>query len=297
MPAEGIQLRAKSHFMTADEIISIAHTFVELGVDKIRITGGEPLVRKDVDVILRGICKTGVDVGITTNAILLDKYIDLLKELGIRKLNISLDSLVEDTFNLLSRRADFQKIIKNIKLAIAEGFEVKINVVLIKGVNDTEVQDFVNWSFREKIDIRFIEFMPFDGNTWDWSKVVPQQEVLSRLTSTFEADDLIKLQDESNVISRNYKLKGAKGTFGFISTITNPFCDTCNRIRLTADGKIKNCLFAADELDLLKAHREGGNIESLISESIASKHKQHAGIDFKDEETMHDHRSMIAIGG
>lgn len=297
MPAEGIQLRDKSHFMTADEIISIANTFVGLGVDKIRITGGEPFVRKDVDVILRGICKTGVEVGITTNAILLDKYIGLLKELGIKKLNISLDSLDEQTFNQLSRRKDFQKIMKNIRLAIVEGFDIKINVVLIKGINEAEVEDFVNWSFEENVDIRFIEFMPFDGNTWDWSKVVPQQDVLDALEESFGASSILKMEDEANLISRNYKLKEGQGSFGFISTITNPFCDTCNRIRLTADGKIKNCLFAADELDLLKAYREGNNLEPLILQSIKLKHKKHAGIDFQDEKTMHKHRSMIAIGG
>ena len=141
---------------------------------------------------------------------------------------------------------------------------------MIKGINEAEVEGFVNWSFEENVDIRFIEFMPFDGNTWDWSKVVPQQDILDALEKSFGASSILKMEDEVNLISRNYKLKEGQGSFGFISTITNPFCDTCNRIRLTADGKIKNCLFAADELDLLKAYRRNDKVilQRSLSESM-----------------------------
>jgi cyclic pyranopterin phosphate synthase len=297
MPAEGIKLRDKSHFMTADEVIAFAETFVLLGVNKIRITGGEPFVNKDIAIILTALSKLPVELSITTNAVLLEDYFDLLKELGINKLNISIDSLEKENFNRISRRKEFDTVISNIQKAIALDFEVKLNVVVIKGVNEHEIIDFVNWSIRDAIAVRFIEFMPFDGNKWDWSKVVSQDEMMHAIGSKYPGPDILKLADAKHIISRDYQLVGAKGSFGFISTITNSFCGTCNRIRLTADGKIKNCLFSADETDLLSVMRAGGDLESFIKASIANKHPQNAGIDFSDKNTLQDHRPMTAIGG
>jgi len=297
MPAEGIKLRDKSHFMTADEVIAFAETFVLLGVNKIRITGGEPFVNKDIAVILTTLSKLPVELSITTNAVLLGDYFDLLKTLGINKLNISIDSLEKENFNRISRRKEFDTVISNIQKAIALDFEVKLNVVVIKGVNEHEIIDFVDWSIRDAIAVRFIEFMPFDGNKWDWSKVVSQEEMMHAIGSKYPGPDILKLADAKHIISRDYQLAGAKGSFGFISTITNSFCGTCNRIRLTADGKIKNCLFSADETDLLSVMRAGGDLESFIKASIANKHPQNAGIDFSDKNTLQDHRPMTAIGG
>ncbi len=297
MPEEGIKLRSKSHFMTSDEIITFAKTFVGLGVKKIRITGGEPLVNKDIKRILTELSKLPVELSITTNAVLLHDYFDLLKELNIGKLNISIDSLDEASFNRISRRKHFDVVMKNIRKAIDLNFEVKLNVVVIKGVNEHEVIDFVKWSERDKVAVRFIEFMPFDGNKWDWSKVVSQQDMLNDVKSHYVENTIIQLQEDDHIIARDYQITGAKGTFGFISTITNSFCGTCNRIRLTADGKIKNCLFSADETDLLTVLRSGGDLESHIRTSITNKHPQNAGIDFSDKETLLDQRPMTAIGG
>ena len=297
MPEEGIKLRNKSHFMTGEEVIAFANTFVDLGVNKIRITGGEPLVNKDIKFILSELSKLPVELSITTNAVLLHDYFDLLKELKINKLNISIDSLDKDSFNRISRRDHFDMVMTNIRKAIDLNFEVKLNVVVIKGVNEHEVIDFVDWSNRDAIAVRFIEFMPFDGNKWDWSKVVSQEEMMHAIGSKYPAPEIMKLADAKHIISRDYQLLGAKGSFGFISTITNSFCGTCNRIRLTADGKIKNCLFSADETDLLSVMRTGGDLESFIKESIANKHPQNAGIDFSDKKTLLDQRPMTAIGG
>ena len=297
MPEEGVKLRSKSHFMTADEVITFAKTFVNLGVKKIRITGGEPLVNKDIKFILSELSKLPVELSITTNAVLLHDYYDLLQELKINKLNISIDSLDKDSFNRISRRDHFDVVMTNIQKAIDLNFEVKLNVVVIKGTNEHEVIDFVKWSERDKVAVRFIEFMPFDGNKWDWSKVVSQQVMLDDVKNSYPENSISKLQDGEHIIARDYQIAGAKGSFGFISTITNSFCGTCNRIRLTADGKIKNCLFSADETDLLSVLRAGGDLMSHIQNSIANKHPQNAGIDFTDKKTLLDQRPMTAIGG
>jgi cyclic pyranopterin phosphate synthase len=297
MPEEGVQLRDKSQFMTSEEIIEMATVFVGLGVNKIRITGGEPLIKKDIANILTQLSALPVEIALTTNGITLDRHFELLKSLGILKLNISLDSLKEEVFNELSRRNYFQQILGNIVAAIEQGFDVHINMVVMKGINENELVDFVEWTKELPIAVRFIEFMPFDDNHWNRDRVVGQLEMEALIFAAFKRENLIKLNDPINSTSRNFKVMGYKGSFGFISTITQPFCSTCNRIRLTADGKIKNCLFSAEETDLLTPLREGKDIIPLIESSVYSKKKQHAGINFDQPDSIHAHRMMTAIGG
>lgn len=297
MPLEGLPHRNQHQFMSAKEIIQMATVFVNLGVKKIRITGGEPLVNKEIDFILRELATLPVELALTTNGYLLHQHFDVLQSIQLKKLNISLDSLNESVFNVLTRRNYFTKIKSNIDSAIALGFDVQINMVVIKGVNENEIIDFIEWTRDETISIRFIEFMPFDENQWNWEKVISQKKLIETIQLHYSTVPLIKLVDAKNTTSKNFALKGFKGTFGFISTITQPFCDTCNRIRLTADGKIKNCLFTNEETDLLTALRNGENIETLILNNIKNKHQKHAGIDFNNSETIHKHRTMTAIGG
>lgn len=299
MPAEGIQLRDKSIFMQSDEVIAIAKEFVALGIKKIRLTGGEPLVKKGIDFILSELGKLPVELSLTTNAILIDKYIDDIQNAGVTSINVSLDSLQADRFNAISRRSSFDRIINNIQLLIDRDFEVKVNVVLMRGVNDDEIIDFIEWSRNEKVEIRFIEFMPFDGNNWNKEQTVSYQEILDRAKLHFGESEIHKIEDGPNDTTRHYKITGAKGTFGIISTVTNPFCYSCNRIRLTADGKIKNCLFSNDEVDLLSAHRNKESLSDLIQSSILAKKKGLGGMkDFSQQELdSYENRSMIAIGG
>ena len=301
MPEEGIELRDRMEFMSQEELCSIAETFVQLGIKKIRLTGGEPLIKKDFAEIINRLSKLPVELAITTNAVLLDKYFTELKQAGISKLNISLDSLIEDRFNAISRRTDFKRIRKNIDLAVEYGFNVKLNVVLMKGVNDDEIINFINLSKTQKINIRFIEFMPFNGNKWDWSKKVSFNEVKAIVAENYPQEEIIEEENPLNSTSKNFRINGYLGNFGIISTLTNPFCDSCNRIRLTADGKIKNCLFSSDELDLLTAFRTGKEIKPLIFESIEKKHAKSAGINsFEDNEGKNifdQNRSMTVIGG
>jgi cyclic pyranopterin phosphate synthase len=301
MPAEGIQLSPRSHIMNFDEVYNIAKTFVDHGVTKIRLTGGEPLVRRDVDVILKKLASLPVELSMTTNAVIVDRYIDLLKECNIMNLNVSLDSLDAIKFKEITRRNDFEKVIKNMHLLIQEGFNVKLNAVLIKGFNDNEIIDFINLSKDLSISVRFIEFMPFDGNKWDKGKMVSYAEVMDYVNANFEASQVIRLKDAPNDTSKNYKIEGYKGSFAIISSVTNPFCDSCNRIRLTANGRLKNCLFSAGESDLLTPLRDGKDITQLIKKAVQSKFKIRGGMDTLEKlETPDLHsknRSMITIGG
>jgi cyclic pyranopterin phosphate synthase len=301
MPADGIALSPKASLMTADEIFDLAQIFVESGVDKIRLTGGEPLLRKDFPEIVSKLSTLNTSLSITTNGILIDRHIDVLKQANIKKINLSLDTLIASKFNSITLRNQFDKVIDNMHLLLNNDFHVKVNVVLIKGFNDNEIIDFIKLTQFLPISIRFIEFMPFAGNQWDRSKMVSQNEVLSKIEESFTLDKIQKLEDEKNFTARTYKIKDFQGDFGIISSITNPFCDGCNRIRLTANGKIKNCLFSHSETDLLTPFRNGESITNLISESIKNKKKIRSGmvsISEMDDPKLHfDNRSMIAIGG
>jgi len=301
MPADGIALSPKADLMTADEIFAIAQTFVKNGVDKIRLTGGEPLLRKDFPEIVSKLSDLEVSLSITTNGILIDRHIEVLKQFNVNKINLSLDTLVSSKFHSITLRNQFEKVIDNLHLLLNNDFKVKVNVVLMKGFNENEIMDFVKLTQFLPISVRFIEFMPFAGNEWDRSKMVSQNEILSQVSTAFSSEEIQKLEDEKNFTSRNYKIKDFQGDFGIISSITNPFCDSCNRIRLTANGKIKNCLFSNSETDLLTALRNDESIEELISRSIKNKKKIRAGmvsVSEMDDPAKHfDNRSMIAIGG
>lgn len=301
MPAEGIALTPRAHLMTADEIVTIAQTFVKLGVTKIRLTGGEPLVRKDAKTIIEQLGKLGVELTLTTNGILVHEFIDTFKEAGVTTLNVSIDSLKKDKFNLITRRNYFEKVIENLNLLEVNDFKVKLNVVVIKGFNDNEIIDFIEMTKDRNIQIRFIEFMPFDGNQWNKEKLVSYAEILTQVNAFYSDQKVNRLQDRPNDTSKNHKIESYKGSFSVISSVTNPFCSTCNRIRLTADGKLKNCLFSNSETSLLDTLRAGESIEPLIFQNIKSKHAMRGGMDddtkFQNPLLFSQNRSMIKIGG
>lgn len=301
MPAEGIQLSPKSHIMSFEEVYDLAKLFVDNGVTKIRLTGGEPLVRKDVEVVLKKLSTLPVELTMTTNAVLVDRYIEVLKACGIRKLNLSLDTLDPIKFKDITRRDNFEKVYHNIQLLIDEGLEVKINAVLMKGFNDNEIIDFINFTKYKNVVVRFIEFMPFDGNKWNKEQLVSYAEVMDLVNKNYEKTNVIRLQDAPNDTSRNFKIQDYAGSFAIIGSVTNPFCDSCNRIRLTADGKIKNCLFSNTETDLLTPYRRGEDVEPLIGALINKKFKMRGGMDTLEKLESPDlhgqNRSMIAIGG
>ena len=301
MPAEGVPLSPKSHIMTFEEIYTIAKTFVSHGVTKIRLTGGEPFVRKDASVILSKLASLPVEIALTTNGITIDRYIALLKENNILNINVSLDTLIQSKFKEITRRDKFDKVYSNILLLVENGFNVKINAVLMKDFNDDEIIDFIELTKDLPISFRFIEFMPFDGNKWDMKKMVSYAEVMQKVKANFSEEKIVRLQDAENDTSKNYKIKGYSGSFAIISSVTNPFCDSCNRLRLTADGKLKNCLFSNTESDILTTYRDGKSIEPIIQKAVLGKYKVRGGMDTLEklqEPKLHlQNRSMITIGG
>lgn len=280
----------------------MAEIFVGLGVRKIRLTGGEPLIRKGLDELLQLLSGLGVELTLTTNGILVDRFIAQFHDAGIKSINVSLDSLDPEKQAKLSRRNHFDKINHNINLLLDEGFKVKLNMVVMKNVNDNELADFVELTKEKPLDVRFIEFMPFSGNKWEWDyKGVGLEYMINQIQNYFGASNIEKIKDKQNDTSRNYRIKGHVGSFGIISTVTNPFCGTCNRIRLTADGKIKNCLFSSDETDLLGPLRRGEDVVSHIVNAIQRKKAVRAGMDsledMLDPNRIEKNRSMISIGG
>ena len=301
MPAEGIALTPKSNLMTADEIVTIAQTFVHLGVTKIRLTGGEPLVRKDAATIIQRLGKLGVELTLTTNGILVHDFIDTFKEAGIKALNVSIDSLQKEKYTTITRRNYFEKLWENLDLLCQNDFQVKLNVVVIKGFNDNEIIDFIELTKDRSIQIRFIEFMPFDGNQWNKEKLVSYAEILSQVSSFYTDEVVERISDKPNDTAKNHKIQSYKGSFSVISSVTNPFCSSCNRIRLTADGKLKNCLFSNSETSLLETLRAGESIEPLIFKNIRLKKAMRGGMDddtkFQNPKLFSQNRSMIKIGG
>lgn len=301
MPEEGIALTPKSHLMTAEEIVTIAKTFVDLGVTKIRLTGGEPLVRKDAKKIIQELGQLGVDLSITTNGILVPNFIPVFKEAGLKTINISIDSLVKEKFNRITRRNYFDVVFENIALLLQDGFKVRLNVVLMKDFNDNEILDFIGLTKNKNLKIRFIEFMPFNGNHWDKSKLVSYAEIMETIQTGYSFSEIERLPDAPNDTAKNFKIASHLGSFAVISSVTNPFCSTCNRIRLTADGKLKNCLFSNSETSLLETLRSGASILPLIQQNISAKKAVRGGMDddlkFQNPELFSQNRSMIAIGG
>jgi GTP 3',8-cyclase len=298
MPEETYEFTPAGKLMQKDEIETLSKIFVSLGVNKIRLTGGEPLVRKDAAEIITALSKLPVKLTLTTNGSRLHEFVDTLEQAGVRSLNISLDTLQAEKFQLITRRNQFEKIYDNIQLLLKKDFHVKVNMVVMKGLNDNELNDFVEWTKHQPVHVRFIEFMPFAGNWWSSNKVFTMPEMLQVIEEKYE---VTRLQDEKHDTAKGYQVPGHQGTFAIISTMSANFCGDCNRMRLTADGKMKNCLFSEKETDLLSALRRGEDVIPLIHQSVKAKAKELGGQFTADFEHLHaeniHNRSMITIGG
>jgi molybdenum cofactor biosynthesis protein A len=298
MPVEEMEWMPQSKLMSKDEILNLAETFVSLGVKKIRLTGGEPLVRKEFPEILDRLSVFPVELTLTTNGVLIHKHIETLKKAGVRSVNVSLDTLNREKFLKLTRRDQLDLVWGNIILLLKEGFRVKVNAVALHGMIEDEICDFIQVTEKLPLHVRFIEFMPFAGNHWQSKQVVTAAQMLEIAKGKFQ---ITKLEDKKHDTAKKYQVPGFAGTFAFITTMSEHFCGDCNRIRLTADGKIKNCLFGKEELDLLGALRKGEDVESLIRLSISRKHQALGGqftADYQNADPDKiDNRSMINIGG
>lgn len=298
IPDEDTHFIPSSNLMQAHEIDTIAASFVKMGVKKIRLTGGEPLVRKDANDILMRLSKYPVELTLTTNGSRVKEFIPGFKKAGINSINVSLDSLDREKFFHITRRNVFEKVWSNIQLLFEEGFHVKVNTVIMRGVNDNEILDFIKWTKEQPVHVRFIEFMPFNGNQWNDNKVFSYQEILDIAAAKYS---FLKMNDAANETAKKFKPYGHEGTFAVISTMSAPFCSNCSRMRLTADGKMKNCLFSKGEVDILSALRNGEDIVPLIKQCVANKAEslggQFGGDYQKIDVSKIANRSMINIGG
>ncbi|XP_010219414.1 PREDICTED: molybdenum cofactor biosynthesis protein 1 [Tinamus guttatus] len=282
MPEEGVQLTPKSELLTAQEIITLAKLFVKEGVEKIRLTGGEPLIRPDViDIVgqlrkLEGL-KT---IAVTTNGINLARLLPRLKEAGLNAVNISLDTLVPAKFEFIVRRKGFHKVMEGIHKATELGYHpVKVNCVVMRGFNEDELLHFVDFTKDLPLDVRFIEYMPFDGNKWNFKKMVSYKEMLDTIKQRWP--ELEKLPCEASSTAKSYKVPHFQGQVSFITSMSEHFCGTCNRLRITADGNLKVCLFGNSEVSLRDHLRSGATEEDLvqiIGAAVGRKKKQHAGM-------------------
>jgi cyclic pyranopterin phosphate synthase len=301
MPEEGVDLSGKSELLSVEEMHRLATLFAAAGVTKIRLTGGEPTLRKDLVDIVRSIASIeGVeDVGLTSNGVTLGKNLAELKKAGLNLLNISLDTLRPDRFEAMTRRKGHSRVLDTIYKAVELGYNpVKVNVVVMRGVNDDELSDFVELTKDAPINVRFIEYMPFDGNVWSSSKMVPYKEMMERAGAKFGgAGALERCLDASGEVAKNYRLPGHQGEISFISSMTSKFCGDCNRVRLMADGNLKVCLFGANEVSLRDAMRGGasdGDLHAVVSAAVNRKKAAHAGM-FELAKTKN--RAMVKIGG
>lgn len=286
MPESGVKSLCHSDILSIEEIVEIVKVASKNGIKKIRLTGGEPLVRRGFINLCKQISKIDEieDIAITTNGVYLKDMADELFENKVRRINFSLDTLIKEKYNDITRRNDFDKTMESLFYAIKKGFKVKINVVLIGGFNDDEIQDFVNLANKYDLEVRFIELMQI-GETANWSKdkFVSNKIVLEKVP---------KLEfDGVSGVAKIYKIKGQKGRIGLISPISCSFCEDCNRIRLTSDGKLKPCLHSKDEINLKGL--SGEELEEVFKRGIYEKPEKHHLEDGKSESA----RDMNKIGG
>jgi molybdenum cofactor biosynthesis protein A len=299
MPENGVELTPNEQLLTTGEILKIAKLFVEAGVDKIRLTGGEPTIRKDVVEIVEELAKLpGLKtIAMTSNGIVLARKLPALHKAGLNLLNISLDTLDPLKFPLITRREGFDHVIRSIRLALELGYNpLKINCVVMRGVNDNELLDFVKWTERDPVEIRFIEYMPFEGNSWNDKKFLSYKEMIDIISRHFP---LQRLPDGPNTTSKTYAVPGYSGRIGFISSMSNHFCNSCNRLRLMADGSLKVCLFGSAEVRLRDKIRSGASDDELrliIQSAVRRKKPSHDGM-YEIDKNKAANRPMILIGG
>lgn len=297
MPAAGVPLKKRQELLTYEEIFRIAFLLTNLGVKKIRITGGEPLVRPQAEVLAGKLAQIpGLSqLALTTNAVLLAEKAQALRLAGVKAVNISLDSLRPERFQQITLRDEFTRVMAGIDAAQAADFSpIKLNVVVMKGRNDDEILDFVDFVKDRGINVRFIEYMPFKGNTWSEDSVLSSREMKELIEQKFVLEPLEKTEDN---VAKDFAISGHTGKVSFISSMTESFCASCRRLRLTADGSIKTCLFSNAEINLkdkLRNDCSDADIEEMILYALSKKPESHPPM---EELASIANRAMVDIGG
>lgn len=302
-PKEGIALKGHDDILRYEELLRVVDQAVKMGLVKIRLTGGEPLVRRGFVEFASALKKIeGLqDISLTTNGILLDRFADDIFRAGIHRLNISLDSLNKEKYFLITGGGNIDDVFRGIAAAEKAGFSpIKINAVLINGLNDDEVLNAVKWAVKKPFQIRFIEMMPVsEVNMHQADKFLPTEKLLSRIGKHFQLEPSGGKKNKFDGPARIYKIKGGLGEIGFINPVSDHFCATCNRLRLTADGKLRACLLNEMEIDLkepLSRSCDDDELAGLIRKAIHLKPKQH-DLDCTDRHLKKCSRDMSDIGG
>jgi cyclic pyranopterin phosphate synthase len=275
---EGVPLSPQSHLLTSPEIFYLSSLFVNQGVTKIRLTGGEPTVRKDILPLMHSIGslrpKGLRELCLTTNGISLHRKLDSMVEAGLTGVNLSLDTLDPFQFQIMTRRKGFEAVMKSIHRILelnklGAGIKLKINCVVMRGINEREIIPFVEMGQEKDVEVRFIEYMPFAGNKWRKGKMLGYQEMLQIIREKYPG--LRKVQDHKNDTSKTFEIPGFRGRVGFITSMTHNFCGSCNRLRITGDGNLKVCLFGNAEVslrDLLRKENRGNPIDQEAFEAM-----------------------------
>jgi len=299
MPLQGLVWKKRQELLTFEEIVRLSEIFAALGVTKIRLTGGEPMVRKGLVDLVRSLGRIeGLKaLAMTTNATLLAPHVGELQAAGMSQLNISLDTFKAEKFGQIARQSEdiFADVMAGIYAALDQDFKsLKINMVVMSGVNDDEILDFVAFAYKHRVNVRFIEYMPFKDNQWTNEKVVTYKDLLALIGEHYQ---LLKLCDEPSAVGKDYAIEGGAGSVSFISSMSDSFCSTCNRLRLTSDGSVKSCLFYPAETNLRDAMREGATdsqLQGMILNALQMKPEAHPPA---DEIAANENRAMIQIGG
>jgi cyclic pyranopterin phosphate synthase len=297
MPEEGMAWMPRSEILTFEEVARIARICVErYGFEGIRLTGGEPTIRAHITRLVEQLAAIGVDLAMTTNAATLRHIAHDLREAGLRRINISLDTLDREKFERMTRRDELPNVLAGIDAAIAAGFDpVKINAVVERGVNDDEIVDLARFGRDVGVEVRFIEFMPLDAtDEWQRSKVVGQDEIVARLAEVWELEPV---PARGAAPADRWRYADGGGMVGVIPTVTQPFCGDCDRVRLTADGQLRTCLFATDEFDLRAALRAGESDDEIAARIEAAVGTKWAGHQINQVNFIRPKRNMSQIGG
>jgi GTP 3',8-cyclase len=300
MPEDNMKYAPREEILSFEEIERFVHIAVSLGVTKIRVTGGEPLVRKDLPVLIGKLCAIpGVrDLALTTNGVLLDRHAHALYDAGLRRLNVHLDTLDRERFLKITRRDDLDKVLKGIDTAQRIGFGlIKINAVAVKNLVEPDIVPLMRYGRERGIEIRFIEFMPLDSQgLWTRENVLSADEIIQTLSR--EISPLIEIRDrDPRAPATEYRFADGIGSVGFIASVTRPFCLNCNRLRLTSDGKLRYCLFAIEETDVRVLLRNGAPDAEIAATIRETVHKKWLGHEINTAKFVAPPRPMYAIGG
>jgi len=298
MPAEGVALKPRSHILSFEEIMRLADLLVQHGVTKIRLTGGEPLIRKDLEELVRSLAALDglKELTVTTNGLLMPRKLAGLQDAGVTGFNISLDTLRTDRFEAITRRKGLDTVLDAIRMTVDAGYDpVKVNCVVIRGFNEDELVDFVEMTRDHPIEMRFIEYMPFDGNAWNTGKFLSYQDMVDIIRQDVQAFDRVPGEDSET--AKLWHVPGYRGRVGFITSMSEHFCAGCNRIRITADGNLKVCLFGAAEINLRDLMRDGISDAKLMQEVRDALSRKKASHDGMENIAASENRPMILIGG